>query len=366
MSPAVAPVPTDPADDSELVETLGAEVGAEYHALEVAMIAAVVVEVKRGTGDPLAMFRLQDEGRALVAGVDPHGLAATTVTRATQAGIASVPGAGMTPALASTATDLSREMATTLARLGPSMAAWMPSAYTHAGILLGSTQDDAAMLASRYLARGIPGKRYANGTWMPIGSYAEMVARTISHEASITARTESMMSAGMPFASIVTAHDACASCAANRGKIWSLDGRAAGSYTVPIAGGGSRVVVVAGPISAASARGSHFRGPNCRCQVVNYAPGAPVVKGPKHDAKAEKERDRQRALERDIRRWKYREMTALDPTEKENARRRVRAAQGRMRDFLGETGRTRRPYRESTSWASGPKSPPIAPVSVEP
>lgn len=366
MSAAVRPV--DPVDDgdAELVETLGAEVGAEYHALEVAMIAAVVTEVKRGTGDPLATFRLQDEGRALVASVDPHRLAATTVTRATQAGIAAVPGARMTPTLATTATDLSREMANTLARLGPGMAAWMPAAYTHAGLLLGSTQDDAAIIASRYLARGIPGKRYTNGTWMPIGSYAEMVARTISHEASIVARTASMAAAGMPFASIVTASDACASCAANRGKIWSLDGRPAGSYTVPIDGGGSRVVVVAGPIAAASGRGSHFRGPNCRCQVVNFTPGAPVVKGPKHDPQAEKERDRQRSLERDIRRWKYREMTALDPVEKENARRRVRAAQGRMRDFLGETGRTRRPYRESTTWASGPRSAPVAPVSVEP
>lgn len=365
MSPAAEPVRGDEPDDAELVETLGATVGAEYHALEVAMIAAVVVEVKAGTGDPLAMFRLQDEGRRLVAGVDPHRLADTTVATATRAGIASVPGAGMTPPLAASATNLSRELANTLARLGPPMAAWMPHAYTQAGVLLGSTQDDAAIIASRYLARGIPGKRYANGAWMPIGSYAEMVARTYSHEAQVVARTESMVAAGLPFASIVTAADACPTCAQNRGKIWSLDGRPAGSYTVPIEGGGTRVVVVAGPIAAAS-RGTHFRGPNCRCQVVNYTPGTGVVTGPKHDPKAEKDRDRQRALERDIRRWKYRQMTALDPTEAENARRHVRAAQGRMRDFLNNTGRARRPYRESTTWASGPRPSAVAPIPVEP
>lgn len=363
IEPAVAPADQG---DAELVESLGAEVGAEYNALEVAMIAAVVAEVRRGTGDPLAMLRLQDEGRRLVSNVDPHRLAFDTVSRATQHGIAAVPGAGMTTPLAMASTNMSRDMANTLARLGPGMAAWMPQAYTRAGVLLGSTQDDAAILASRYLARGIPGVRYSNGAWMPIGSYAEMVARTVSHEASIMARTESMAAVGMPFASIVTAADACASCASNRGKIWSTDGRPAGAYTVPLPGGGSRTVVVAGPISQASSRGSHFRGPNCRCQVVAFTPGTPIVKGPKHDPKAEKERDRQRALERDIRRWKYREMTALDPSEKENARQHVRSAQRRMRDFLAETGRPRRSYRESVSWANGPRAAAVAPVAVEP
>lgn len=357
-------------DDAELVEELGAAVGGEYHALEVAMLVLVANELRRRPGDPAALRNLQREGRRMVAQVDPRRIADAAVTTAGRAGVQSA-GADlglrvtMTTGIARQMSDLAREMSESLAALHGPAAAWMPQMFRQAsGLLTSSTQDDQRAIASRYLANGIAGKRYANGAWMPIGSYAEMVARTVTHQAVIVGRTMTQRAHGLDLVSIVTAADACASCASNRGKVWSIDGTPGGIYTYPSAIDGSPVQVTVHGALAAASQAKHFRGPNCRCQVVAVHPGLPVVQGPRHDPVAEKQRDRQRALERDIRRWKMREAAALDDMAAATARRHVRRAQARMRAFLDETGRNRRSYREQLEWATGPRVPTPTPARV--
>jgi hypothetical protein len=361
-------------DEAELVDEVGAAVGSEYHALEAAMIAAVALELRRGTGDPMAERRLASQGQRMVNQVDPDRLAVAAVGAAARAG-ADAASADARPSTGRRVpvrvsmrvlreTDsLARDLSATLASLGPQASNWMPRAYRAASFML-STQDAARGIAERYLARGVPGKRYSDGRWMPIGSYAEMVARTITHQASVVSRTLTQSELGLSFVSIVTAFDACATCAQNRGKVWSLDGTPAGLHVLESVTDGTPVTIeVAGPLADASS-GSHFRGPNCRCQIATVHPGLRIMTGPPHDPFAEKQRDRQRSLERDIRRWKAREAAALDDLSAATARRRTAAAQKRMREFLAESGRNRRPYREQLDWALGPALPSVVPTPV--
>lgn len=354
-TPNPAPRRTDQAD---VVEDVGAAVAAEYYAVEAVAIAAVAAALRdNGPNDPATMRRLTRQGATLAADLHPERLAA----RAVHAGAVS----GARTASAATGLEftldarviietgsLVDELNEALSSLNGPIAGWMPAAYRRASGFL-STQEKAEAIAQRYLASGIPGKRYANGRWMPIGSYAEMVARTVTHQAAIVGATVTQQQAGLQLCAIITAVDACASCAQNAGKVWSLDGTPAGIHTVQNAvGGGTVDIEVAGPLAAAAQ--GHFRGPNCRCQIAAVQGGVPVPRGGRHDPQAEAERDRQRALERDIRRWKAREAAALDDTQRQQARAGVRRAQARMRSFIDDTGRNRRGYREQLAWQTGP------------
>lgn len=360
-------------DSAEVIEELGASVAGEYHALEATMIGMVAAALRtHGPNDPATARRLARDGRRLAADLHPRSTAQAVITIAALYGSQEADrDAGANPrvrirvsaAVMREAGSFADELSESLAGMEPGIASWMPRAYrTASGIL--TTQEAAHDIAARYLARGIPGKRYADGRWMPIGSYAEMVARTTIHQASIVGHTLTQMEHGLNLSSIVTALDSCRSCASNRGKVWSVDGTPAGTYTYAAVGGGTVTIEVAGPLAAAS-NGTHFRGPNCRCQVVTVHPGLPVTAGPEHSPTAEKERDRQRSLERDIRRWKARQAAALTDTDAAFAKRRVTESQKRMRAFLTETGRNRRGYREQLGWATGPSVPaPASPVPV--
>lgn len=58
------------------------------------------------------------------------------------------------------------------------------------------------------------------------------------------------------------------------------------------------------------------------------------------------ERQQQRYIERQIRKWKRREAAALDDVAKAQAKGKVREWQHRMRNFIDETDRKRLYYRE--------------------
>lgn len=359
-------------DPEQLVEDLGAAVGAEYHAAEATMIGLVAAALRDDpTYNPRTASRLHREGQRIAESMDPRALSAAVVHTATLAGVrtaATAAGATAGPrvnvsmrVLVETDT-LARELGDTLAGLADPITRWMPNAYRQAAGIL-STQAKAEAIASRYLAAGVPGKRYSNGTYMPIGSYSEMVARTISHQASIVAQTLTQLDHGLSLCSILTAADCCASCAQNAGKVWSLDGTPAGTYTLVSVIDGSPVTVdIAGAL--ADAASGHFRGPNCRCQIATVLPGLRIPSGSDHDPAAEALRDRQRALERNIRQWKARELASLTPEDEATAKRHLQAAQRRMREFINQSGRQRRGYREQLTWATGPRIPSPEPAAV--
>ncbi|MDR6867522.1 hypothetical protein J2Y69_002126 [Microbacterium resistens] len=237
--------------------------------------------------------------------------------------------------------------------------------------LLGVTTSrvQQARTVQRFLSEGITGFiDKVNRRWT-IGAYAEMAGRTTVNRAYNDAGIWRMGQSGIHLVTVVRGLDSCRKCAAWAGKILSTDGTPAGPVVLPHATrSGSVTVDVAGTVEDARAAG--WGHPNCRCRLVAYSPGLTVPQGDTtYDEAAEKERARQRALEREIRSAKRREASAMTDTDRRRAAQDVRGAQAEMRDFIRDTGRRRQSYREQLGFADGsggvgaPRQPSPAPAS---
>ncbi|AUS07417.1 hypothetical protein C1X05_00120 [Laceyella sacchari] len=90
--------------------------------------------------------------------------------------------------------------------------------------------------------------------------------------------------------------------------------------------------------------------PNCRHSVSAYFEGEPIEQVDVREG-AYKERQKQRYIERQIRKWKQREAVALTVEECKRARAKVREWQAIMRTFIKETDRRRDYGREQIGQA---------------
>lgn len=221
--------------------------------------------------------------------------------------------------------------------------------------LLGVTTSrvQQAQAVQRFLSEGITGFVDRSDRRWTIGAYAEMAGRTTVNRAFNDASTWRMQQSGFNLVTVVRGLDSCRKCAAWAGKILSTDGSPAGPRSIPHATGDYTVTVdVAGTVEEARAAG--WNHPNCRCRLVAYSPGLTVPQDDTtYDEAAEKERARQRALEREIRSAKRREASSMNDTDRARAAADVRDAQADMRDFIRETGRNRQSYREQLGFADG-------------
>jgi len=93
---------------------------------------------------------------------------------------------------------------------------------------------------------------------------------------------------------------------------------------------------------------------NCRHKEVAYLPGLTIPQaGQEYDPQAEAAREKQRSIERDIRKYKRREAVAGTPADEKRAALKVRAKQAQMREHIDLTGRKRASAREQLSFADG-------------
>ena len=210
-----------------------------------------------------------------------------------------------------------------------------------------------AQSVQRFLAEGIPGFVDKAGRNWTIGAYAEMAGTTTVNRAFNDAGIWRMAQSGIHLVTVVRGLDSCRKCAPWAGKILSTDGSPAGPRILPHATRSEGVPVnVAGTVEEARAAG--WNHPNCRCRLVAYSPGLTVPQGDTtYDEEAEKERAKQRALEREIRAAKRREASAMTDTDRAKAAAEVREAQADMRDFIKTTGRNRSSWREQLHFADG-------------
>ncbi|GAA1915248.1 hypothetical protein GCM10009775_04600 [Microbacterium aoyamense] len=229
------------------------------------------------------------------------------------------------------------------------------SPNTLLGITTSRTQQAAAV--QRFLAEGIPAFVDRSGRRWTIGAYAEMAGRTSVNRAYNDAGVWRMQQSGVNLVTVVRGLDSCKKCAAWAGKILSTDGTPAGPVTLPHATNDSSVTVqVAATVDGA--RNAGWGHPNCRCRLVPYLPGLTVPQDDTtYDPEAEKERAEQRRLEREIRAAKRLEATALNDTDRARAAAGVREAQAQMREFVRDTGRQRRSYREQLHFSDGRGGP---------
>lgn len=221
--------------------------------------------------------------------------------------------------------------------------------------LLGVTTSQVQQAASvqRFLAEGITGFVDRSGRRWTIGAYAEMAGHTTVNRAFNDAGIWRMQQSGINLVTVVRGLDSCSRCAAWAGAVLSTNGVPAGPIMLPHATNSSMVVVqVSGTVE--EARNAGWGHPNCRCRLVAYSPGLTVPQGDTtYDEAAEKERTKQRALEREIRAAKRREASAMTDTDRRKAAQDVRDAQSDMRDFIRRTGRNRQSYREQLRFADG-------------
>jgi hypothetical protein len=209
-------------------------------------------------------------------------------------------------------------------------------ADSSAQALIGTaTRRQAAQAAlNRFADIGITGFVDTRGRRWDLTSYTEMATRTTVHQSALQSHDAVLQEAGEDLV-IVSAHwDSCPLCAVWEGRVLSLTGATPGYPT------------------KADAKSEGLFHPNCGHRTYLYTPGLtePVPKTP-DEVPGYRERMAQRYNERQIRKWKRRELVALDDRERLLASQKVKAWQGRQRALIRDTGRRRDYWREQVEGA---------------
>ncbi|WP_149184510.1 phage minor capsid protein [Streptomyces sp. TRM49041] len=235
--------------------------------------------------------------------------------------------------------------------------------------LLGiDTRRQAAQRAvERFADRGLRTFVDKGGRAWQMTSYAEMAVRTAVGRAAVEAHGDKLRAAGIGLVIVSNAPHNCPLCAPFEGKVLSLDGPG-GARTIEVehATDDDRTVRVHVAGSLADARRHGLQHPNCRHSTSAYLPGvtrAPVEHS--EDPAGYEATQRQRAIERAIRKWKNRSAAAVTPEAKKAAETRVRQWQGRMREHLAQHPELiRRREREQPGAGNLPSTAPPPPTDA--
>ncbi|WP_453062973.1 phage minor capsid protein [Streptomyces mexicanus] len=194
-----------------------------------------------------------------------------------------------------------------------------------------ATQDAMA----RFADRGITSFRDRSGRRWQMTSYAEMAVRTSVGRAATEAHMRTLSTAGVDLVIVSNSPRECPLCRPWERKVLTISGPG-GRRTVEVehATEDGRMVRVEVAGSLDEARAAGLQHPNCRHSVSAYTPGITKVGNADPDPAGYEAGQRQRAIERNIRKWKQREAAAITPEAKRAARRKVRAWQGAMREHL--------------------------------
>jgi hypothetical protein len=192
-----------------------------------------------------------------------------------------------------------------------------------------------------FTRRGVTGFTDRAGRNWELSSYAEMATRTASARAAVDAQLAALAADGHDLVIVSDHAQECSLCRPWEGRVLSISG--AGGHP-----------------SVATARAAGLLHPNCRHALGLYLEGitkAPTGPGTGPDPVGDKARQRQRAIERQIREWKRRQTAALDPSTRRYAAAKVKAWQAEMRTHLDQHPTLKRlSYRESPGAGNHPTS----------
>lgn len=194
------------------------------------------------------------------------------------------------------------------------------------------------MATGDFLDKGFDCIQFANGRRMNIASYAEMALRASSQRAVFEGEGTKRRAAGNPFV-VVSAHNNCSElCLPWQGKVYIDDvysGGKASDGPYPL-------------LSKAMAAGLFH--PNCRHNMTTFVPGKSRLPEPVDDAEAldnYKAEQKQRYMERQVRKYKRRESGSVDPNNQAKAAVKVKEWQGKLREHVKANEHLRRdPSRE--------------------
>lgn len=205
--------------------------------------------------------------------------------------------------------------------------------------LLGTgTRRQATQDAMRRFAdRGITSFTDARGRRWSLTSYAEMAVRTSVGRAATEAHARTLTDTGIDLVIVSDAPRECPLCRPWEGKILSLTGPG-GRRTVEVehATDDGRMVRVDVAGSLDEARRAGLQHPNCRHSTSAYTPGITRLETPKSDPDGYEAGQRQREIERNIRRYRRRAAAAVDPEARRQAEAKTRQWQKAMRSHLAD------------------------------
>ncbi|APT92896.1 hypothetical protein CPHO_08355 [Corynebacterium phocae] len=193
--------------------------------------------------------------------------------------------------------------------------------------------DAVQQMVNRFADRGVVAFRDVTGRNWNIATYSEMVLRTGVNRAQNQGRRDGFQAAGVDLI-VTSSHMGCAPpCLPFQGKILALTG-SPGLREVTTPTGERMTVEVTATLTQAEAHGYHHV--NCRHTDVAYIPGMPIPEPLRTDATDYDLVQRQRAIERNIRKWKRRHAAALNPHYAEIAQRRVEMWQAEQRRHVAQ------------------------------
>ncbi|MFC8432246.1 phage minor capsid protein [Streptomyces sp. NPDC057253] len=236
-------------------------------------------------------------------------------------------------------------------------------------VLLGTvTRRQASQRAlDQFAARGVTGFVDRSGRSWDMASYAEMAVRSVTARAAIEGHVDALGEIGVGLVMVSDAPLECPLCAKWEGEVLTLSGQS-GPHTVraehvappeqPRRGllrrrGPAPTVAVHVAGSLLEARAAGLFHPNCRHSLSAYLPG--VSTRPPHHATpgtTYADTQRQREIERHIRRWKRTAAAAMDDDARRKANAKVRQWQAAMREHVAAHEHLRRkPQREQINSA---------------
>ena len=209
----------------------------------------------------------------------------------------------------------------------------------------GTRRQAAQQVLNTLAGQGLSGFTDRRGRRWEAATYAETATRAATTRAVLAAHDDQMGALGINLVVVSDAPQECRLCRPFEGKVLHRSTGSPGRISLPsITGPGVVEVDVHGTLADARSQGLFH--PGCRHSVKAYLPGATRLREPDSDPQGEKDRQRLRALERQVRAAKRQEAAALDPAAATVARTRVRQAQGSIREHVATSSARRQPARE--------------------
>lgn len=200
------------------------------------------------------------------------------------------------------------------------------------------TPAQAQAMAWRvFVSQGITGFTDRSGRDWALSSYVEMAVRTAAARAQNASHLERMQAIGVEYFTVAKSVHPCPLCFPWQGRVITIT-----PITAP-------VIPVAGTLEQATAAGLFH--PNCAHVLVPVYPGVTKLDPGVWTDELQREytlSQRQRAIERDIRKAKRQADYALTPEARTQAVGKLRHEQARMRAFINDTGFLRDSRREQT------------------
>lgn len=242
-----------------------------------------------------------------------------------------------------------------------------------ASVAGGLTRRQASQLAyQRFIDQGITSFTDIRGRQWRLSSYVEMGVRTVTQRAAVQGQTDRLQDLGLDLVLVSDSPNECPLCRPWEGKVLSISGQTPiGRQDMPsMVGPGTVSVTVDGTVDDARAGG--LQHPQCTHSLRGFLPGATQRPGGSTaNAEDYAAKQRQREIERNIRKHKERASGALTPEAAAQARAKTRAWQNEMRRHLAANPALKRlRHREQIGAGNIPRAGgrrgPITPADLPP